>query len=245
MPRHSEAATTRRVEADIQTLVNNYTMRKRHKSHLTSPWHFVSCCEPRKLITVAPNMKKMFVLSMLMASAMICSCQKQDALAEAQLAQRKTELDAREETLIQREKAVAEREKAVAEREKAVADTRIIQSQRQAPAAAQAEADERIIQSPDAAQAEAERQRTIQQLAPELRDRILELSRAKAEKAEHNPATQQPQSVGTQRSLEDAERKKKMVSEMASSQPEVPNGNATSPFPSLNATSPSASPTPQ
>ena len=54
---------------------------------------------------------------MLIASGMICSCQKQDALAEAQLAQRKTELDTREETLIQREKAADEREKAVAERE--------------------------------------------------------------------------------------------------------------------------------
>jgi len=192
-------------------------------------------------------MKKMFVLSMLIASAMICSCQKQDALAEAQLAQRKTELDAREETLVQREKAVDEREKsvderekAVAEREKAVADTRIIQSQRQAPDAAQAEAE-----TLDAAQTEAERQKTIQQLAPELRDRILELSRVKAEKAEHNPATQQPGGVGTQSGLEDAERKKKMISEMGSSQPKVPDGNATSPFPSLNATSPFPSPTPQ
>ena len=57
--------------------------------------------------------------------------------AEQQLAQRKTDLDTREETLIQREKAVDKREKAVAEREKAVADERIIQSQRQAPDAAQ------------------------------------------------------------------------------------------------------------
>jgi hypothetical protein len=81
-------------------------------------------------------MKKTLFLLMIIASAMICSCQKQDPLAEAQLAQRKTELDAREETLIQREKAVDEREKAVAEREKAVADERIIQPQRQAPDAA-------------------------------------------------------------------------------------------------------------
>src|SRR6266478_1834488 len=97
-------------------------------------------------------MKKMFVLSMFISFAMICSCQKKDSTAEAQLAQRKTELDTREEALIQREKAVDEKEKEVAEREKALANSRIIQSQRQAP---------------DAAQAEAERQRKIQQLAPE------------------------------------------------------------------------------
>jgi hypothetical protein len=146
-------------------------------------------------------MKKMFVLSMLVASATICSCQKQDALTEAQLAQRKTELDAREETLIQREKAVDEREKAVAEREKAVADKRIIQSQRQAPDAAQAEA-ERLdaaqaeAKRPDAAQAEAERldaaqaeaekQKTIQQLPPEfqalIRDHSSLDSRSEIEK---------------------------------------------------------------
>ena len=44
----------------------------------------------------------MFVLSMLISFAMICSCQKQDSAAEQQLAQRKTELDARETALIER-----------------------------------------------------------------------------------------------------------------------------------------------
>ena len=128
---------------------------------------------------------------MLIASAMICSCQKQNALAEAQLAQRKTELDAREETLIQREKAVDEREKAVAEREKAVSDKRIIQSQRQAPEATQFKAErpdaaQVEAERPDAAQAEAERQKAIQQLPPELqaliRDRSLLDSRSEIEK---------------------------------------------------------------
>jgi hypothetical protein len=85
-------------------------------------------------------MKKTLLLSTLIAFAMICACQKQDSTAEAQLAQKKTELDAREEALIQREKAVDAREKEVAEREKALANSRIIQSQRQAPDAAQAEA---------------------------------------------------------------------------------------------------------
>ena len=162
MPRHSEAATTRRVEADIQTLVNNYTMRKRHKSHLTSPWHFVSCCEPRKLITVAPNMKKMFVLSMLMASAMICSCQKQDLAAEQQLAQRKAELDARE-------KALDEREKALAEREKATTNIRRIP----------AEVQGRIA---DPSQLKAEREKRIQQLPPDVQKLIPDRAQMQAER---------------------------------------------------------------
>ena len=184
-------------------------------------------------------MKKTLFLLMVIASAMICSCQKQDPLAEAQLAQRKTELDAREETLIQREQAVDEREKAVAEREKAVADERSIQSQRQTPDAAQAVADERIIQSqrqaPGAAQRDPDIQRRIQQLPPEVQALIIDGSQVKAGKAEHNPATQQPQGVGTQPGG-NAEMKKKMISQMASSQPQVPD---------VNATSPSASPTPQ
>jgi hypothetical protein len=60
------------------------------------------------------DMKKLFVLSMLIPLAMVCSCQKQDAAAEQQLAQRKAELDTREKALEEREKALAAREKAVA-----------------------------------------------------------------------------------------------------------------------------------
>ncbi len=59
-------------------------------------------------------MKKLFVLSMLIPLAMVCSCQKQNAAAEQQLAQRKAELDTREKALDEREKALAGREKAVA-----------------------------------------------------------------------------------------------------------------------------------
>ena len=59
-------------------------------------------------------MKKVFVLSLLIPFALVCSCQKQDSTAEQQLAQRKTELDAREKALDEREKALADREKLVA-----------------------------------------------------------------------------------------------------------------------------------
>ena len=151
---------------------------------------------------------------MLISLAMICSCQKQDSAAEAQLAQRKTELDVREEALVQREQAVDEREKAVAEREKAVANSRIIQPRRQAP---------------DAAQAEADRQRRIQQLPPELRALVPDRSRMDAAKAEKgNPA--QEQAVQSQRSVGDA-RKKKM-STIAAPASEVPETDTASPSPS-------------
>ena len=59
-------------------------------------------------------MKKVFVLSLLISFALICSCQKQDSTAEKQLTQRKTELDAREKALDEREKALADREKLIA-----------------------------------------------------------------------------------------------------------------------------------
>ena len=151
---------------------------------------------------------------MLIASAMICSCQKQDSGAEAQLVKRKTELDVREEALVQREKAVDEREKAVAQREKAVANSRVVQPRTQVP---------------DAAQAEAERQRRIQQLPPELRALILDRSRIDAAKAEKDRAAQQ-RAVQTQPSLEDARRKK--MSAIPAPAAQTPQAEATSPSPS-------------
>ena len=51
---------------------------------------------------------------MLIPLAMVCSCQKQDAAAEQQLAQRKVELDPRQKALDEREKALSEREKTMA-----------------------------------------------------------------------------------------------------------------------------------
>ena len=79
-------------------------------------------------------MKKTLALSLLIPFALICSCQKQDSIAEQQLAQRKTELDAREKALDEREKALAEREKLVARRRVApVPRTVPVESQRTVP----------------------------------------------------------------------------------------------------------------
>ena len=104
-------------------------------------------------------MKKMFVLSMLISFAMICSCQKQDSTAEQQLAQRKTDLDAREEALAERKSALDEREKALDEREKALAEKeKATMNARTNPTNVQG-------QTPDPAQVEAEKDRMIQQLS--------------------------------------------------------------------------------
>jgi ribosomal protein L29 len=100
-----------------------------------------------KPIQFVSDMKRMFVLSTLICLAIVCSCQKQDSTAEAQLAQRKAELDTRE-------KALDEREKALVEREKALANSRIIPARQQAR---------------NPAEVEAEREKRLQQLPPELR----------------------------------------------------------------------------
>ena len=148
-------------------------------------------------------MKKKLIVSMLISSAMICSCQKQDSTAEAQLAQRKAELDARE-------KAVAEREKAVTAREKATARGRIIPSDAQSQG--------RVI---DPEQAKAERDRRIQQLPPEFRALIPDRARIEAERAR----TTQDQPIQTQPDV-------KTSGALAAPDAKSPEAKATSPSPS-------------
>ena len=72
-------------------------------------------------------MKKLFVLWLVVPFALCCSCQKQDALAEQQLAQRKADLDARE-------KALNEKEKALGDRQRLAAKPRVPTAPRTAPA---------------------------------------------------------------------------------------------------------------
>ena len=85
------------------------------------------CSSTTKQDLLHRDMKKTFVLSLLIPFALVCSCQKQDLTAEQQLAQRKTELDARE-------KALEEREKALTEQKQLVAKPRIAPVPRIAPA---------------------------------------------------------------------------------------------------------------
>jgi hypothetical protein len=115
-------------------------------------------------------MKKIFLVSTLACFATICSCQRQDSAAEAQLTERKSELDARETALNERERTLDAREKALAERENATANTSTIRPQLQSPR-----------QTPNAAEAKAERDRRLEQLPPEFRALIQDASRGRAE----------------------------------------------------------------
>ena len=111
---------------------------------------------------------------------MICSCQKQDSVAEQQLAQQRTALDAREKALDEREKELNLRETALNERENALAkkETSAVNAQTIPPDAQPHDAIR------DAEAAKAERDRKIQQLPPEIRALIPDPSRMKSAKAE-------------------------------------------------------------
>ncbi|PYJ71082.1 MAG: hypothetical protein DME76_03195 [Verrucomicrobia bacterium] len=129
-------------------------------------------------------MKKLFVLSVLISSVMICSCQKQGSAAEQQLAQRKAELDARE-------KALDEREKAFAQREQAVAAAKTIPANVQPRALAR-----------DPGQLKAEREKRLQQLPPDLQGLIADPARANADREKRK----QERLAQRQRRLEELQR---------------------------------------
>jgi hypothetical protein len=125
----------------------------------------LSCYEWRTSLTVAPDMKKMFFLSMLIPVGMICSCQKHDSGTEQLLAQREAALDTRE-------KALDEREKALIQRERIMGNVRAVRPEPQSRQP-----------SRDAAALQAERERRIQQLPPEFRALIPDASQIQADRA--------------------------------------------------------------
>jgi hypothetical protein len=180
-------------------------------------------------------MKKMFVLSMLIAFAMICACQKQNSAAEQQLTQRKTELDTREAALDEREKALVERERALAQREKAAANIRTI------PPGVQG-------QTPDAAQIQAERDRRIQQLPPEFRALITDRPHMNAAEVEKDRRARE-RLAQRQLGPEDLQRQwqRNLDKAKMSGKAVFPAAEDTSPTPSpaVEGISPSPSPTPQ
>jgi len=117
-------------------------------------------------------MKKIFTISMVVvASAMICSCQKQDSAAEQQVTQRARQLNERETALDGQQKALDEREKALAERERAIANLSTT-------------APELEGQISDPAQVKAERDRRIEQLPAEVRALIPDPSQVNSIKFE-------------------------------------------------------------
>ena len=178
-----------------------------------------------------PDMKKMFVLSMLIPFAMICSCQKHDSAAE--LAQRKTKLDAREQTLGEKEKELAlretvlnERERALAEKGNTLANGRTIPippNLQSRPISPDAQSRDPREQLRDPARLKADRERLIQQLPPEFKSLI------------------NPPDVSEMR-----ERLQRSRAQMQKDAP-IPATTAApgAVYPSAEATSPSPSPTPQ
>ena len=160
---------------------------------------------------ITPDMKKLFVLSMFLSFAMICSCQKQDSATEAQVAQRKAELEAREKAEAEREKALealVEREKALAEREKAIGSAQTItpgaQSRGQVTDPAQMKALLGQGQVTDPAQMKAQKEKNLQQLPPEVHALIPDPAKVKAQR----DAIMQEQLARRQRLLEEFQRKR-------------------------------------
>jgi len=187
-------------------------------------------------------MKRIFVLSMLICFAMICSCQKQDSAAEIQLAQQKADLDAREKELDERVNALDERVNALdkkvnafAEKEKAALNAQTIPTDAQP-------------QISDPAQVKTERDKAIQQVPAEIRTLIPHKAESDREKQERRPQTQR----GPGQLQSQGQRKLKMfgaaVLPAAEASSPTPSSavetSSPTPAPPTEATLPSASPTP-
>ena len=186
-------------------------------------------------------MKKLLALTMLISLAMICSCQKQGTTVEQQLAQRKAELDAREKVLDDREKELAlretvlnERQQALAKKEKPTASVRTINPDVQSPG-----------QVPDLG---AEREKTIQQLPPEVRKLIPDPAQVQAER---NRRMQQRLDQ-RKRALEQLQTSRSQMQNQstmsdAAKQAAIPAATAApaAVYPGAEATSPNPSPTPE
>ena len=176
----------------------------------------------------------MFILSMLVSFTVICGCQKQDSAAERQLAQRKTELDARENALDQREKELAlretvlnEKERALAEKGKALANGRTIPISPNLPSrpiAPDGQSPDPREQLRDPARLKADRERVLQQLPPQFKSLI-------------SPPD----------SPEMRERLQRIRQAQMQNNAAIPATTAApaAVYPSVEATSPSPSPTPQ
>jgi len=131
-------------------------------------------------------MKKLFVLSMLIPFALVCSCQKQDSTAEQQLAQRKAELDARE-------KALDEREKALAARENLAGKPRVPAVPRVAPAEPQRTVPPEFKGLiPDPSNSRADRDQRMQERLAERQRRLEEIHKMREARALPRPQTTAP-----------------------------------------------------
>lgn len=132
-------------------------------------------------------MKRTLVLSLLIPFALLCSCQKQDNIAEQQFAQRKAELDAREKALDEREKALADREK-LAAKARVPTIPRVVataEPQRSIPAELKG-----LIADPS--QARADRDQRMQERLAERQRKLDELQKMRAARARPRPQATTP-----------------------------------------------------
>jgi hypothetical protein len=132
------------------------------------------------------DMKKIFVLSLLIPFALVCSCQKRDTTVEQQLAQRKAELDARE-------KALDEREKALANREKLAAKVRVPTVPRTVPAEPQQSVPPELKGLiADPSQGRGDREQRMQERLAERQRKLEEIQRMRAARALPRPQASAP-----------------------------------------------------
>jgi hypothetical protein len=207
-------------------------------------FHFVRRISQHPSFT--SDMKRISILSMVISFAMICSCQKQDVVAEQQLAQRKVELDAREEALDERLNAfdaklnaLDTKVKALAENEKSRANVQTI------PPAAQSQD---VIRDP--AEAEAERDRVMQQFRALIPDHSqmnaakVEKDRMTRERLQRQGAQQQSQSQKQYKfqQIQKAWMSGAAVSPAAPTTSSVLDAASPTPSPPVDAGSPTASP---
>jgi cell division protein FtsB len=129
-------------------------------------------------------MKQLFVVLMLIAFAMLSSCQKQNSTTEDQLAQRKTELDAREKALDAREKALDARDNALNRPARAAANAPT-NTTRTIPPEAQAQL-RSLIADPN--QIKAERQRRLQDRIAQRQRKLEDIQKSRIPDTATSPA---------------------------------------------------------
>jgi hypothetical protein len=185
-----------------------------------------------------PDLRPIFILLMLISCGLICSCQKQDSAAEQQLTQRKAELDAREQAFAERVNGLEERMNELDKRMSALAERESRNAEATAPTA------QSQVVNPDPARANAELDSGIQQ--PPADALIADPSNVDSEKAEKDRMRELTQTqrgldreTSRQRKLEQIQRWR--MSHAAVSSP--PEGNSPAPSQTIDATSPTPSPT--
>ena len=174
---------------------------------------------------------------------MICSCQKQDSVAEQELAQRKTELDARENRLDERMNELGEKVEALDGRVKMLAEKQKIANAGTSLNGVQRE-------TSDPAQEQAERER-IQQLSAEMRARMADPMQRSSANAEKDRRTQE-RLAQRQRALDGSKTQKQRKSNMFSgavfpapaAAPSTIETTAAAPSPATEAASSTPSPAP-